>query len=173
MRRVLNLRSRCAELDGRCRHECIDAPDRWHLQSRVIHLVRFIPAEWPDPSQSRPRLMAERNHKKPKAVGERTGAGTRSKVAAVPKPGQAKPPAKPTSPRATSATTSPATRALPAALARLEEQVADLMTERDGLAAELALARAEIVALEAARTDAINRIDWVLDSLQSLLQSKP
>lgn len=36
------------------------------------------------------------------------------------------------------------------------------------LTAELGAARAQIAELEAARRDAINRIDWVLDSLQSL-----
>jgi len=36
------------------------------------------------------------------------------------------------------------------------------------LEAELETARAKIAALESARIDAINRIDWVIDSLESL-----
>jgi hypothetical protein len=64
------------------------------------------------------------------------------------------------------------TNALPAALQRLEARVVELKRERDAFEAALTMARAEIVELETARTEAINRIDWVLESLQSLLQTK-
>ena len=59
---------------------------------------------------------------------------------------------------------------LPAAVERLEARVNELKRERDTFEAELAAAKAKIAALEAARTDAINRIDWVLDSLHTVLQ---
>ena len=61
---------------------------------------------------------------------------------------------------------------LQAAVERLEARVLELKNERDGLAAELAAARAEIANLDAARIDAINRIDWVLDSLHTVLEDK-
>jgi len=59
---------------------------------------------------------------------------------------------------------------LDAAVERLEATVTELKTERDRLEAELAAARKKIGALEEARVDAINRIDWVIDSLESLAQ---
>ena len=62
--------------------------------------------------------------------------------------------------------------ALQVAVERLEARVVDLKRERDGLAQDLAAARAEIAALEAARVDAVNRIEWVIDSLQSVLDDK-
>ena len=43
-----------------------------------------------------------------------------------------------------------------------------LEAERDRLAAELKAARERIAALEAAREQVLNRIDWVIDSLHSL-----
>jgi len=43
-----------------------------------------------------------------------------------------------------------------------------LRAERARLGAELEAAQTRIAELEAARVDAINRIDWVIDSLQSL-----
>lgn len=61
---------------------------------------------------------------------------------------------------------------LQAAVDRLESRVLELKRERDAFEAELAAARAEIAALEAARTEAINRIDWVLDSLHTVLQDE-
>ena len=62
--------------------------------------------------------------------------------------------------------------ALQAAVDRLEARVHELKRERDAFETELAIAKAKIAALEAARTDAINRIDWVLDSLHTVLQDK-
>ena len=51
-------------------------------------------------------------------------------------------------------------------------EIRTLRAEKAQLAAELEAARARIAELEAARTDAINRIDWVIDSLQSLSGKK-
>ena len=65
-----------------------------------------------------------------------------------------------------------APKALEGAVERLEASAQDLKRERDQLAAELASARAEIARLEAARQEAVNRIDWVIDSLNSALQEK-
>ena len=47
-------------------------------------------------------------------------------------------------------------------------QVGALQAERDQLAAELKAAKARIAALEEARDQVLNRIDWVIDSLHSL-----
>lgn len=54
----------------------------------------------------------------------------------------------------------------------LAAELRTLRAERAQLAAELEIARARITELEAARTEAINRIDWVIDSLQSLAGKK-
>jgi len=59
---------------------------------------------------------------------------------------------------------------LEAAVARLETTVAELKATRDQLELDLAAARKQIVALEQARLDAINRIDWVIDSLETFAQ---
>ena len=61
---------------------------------------------------------------------------------------------------------------LQAAVTRLEARVAQLKRERDAMASELTAAKAEIAALNASRIDAANRIDWVLDALQSVLHDK-
>jgi hypothetical protein len=45
--------------------------------------------------------------------------------------------------------------------------------ERDELRAELDAARQRITALEAQRSQAIDRIDWVIDSLQHMVESGP
>jgi hypothetical protein len=47
-------------------------------------------------------------------------------------------------------------------------EILSLETERDALQAELAAARARIAELERTREQALNRIDWVIDSLHSL-----
>lgn len=71
-------------------------------------------------------------------------------------------------------------KALDRAIERLEASASELKRERDALAAELAATRdqlaaamTEIAALDAARRAAIDRIDWVIDSLQTALQEKP
>jgi hypothetical protein len=48
-----------------------------------------------------------------------------------------------------------------------------LERERDELRAELEAARQRITALEAQRSQAIDRIDWVIDSLQHMVESGP
>lgn len=53
------------------------------------------------------------------------------------------------------------------ALGRLEA----LERERDALKAQLADAQVNIVQLEKARDEAVNRIDWAIDSLHNLLES--
>ncbi|MFX8012322.1 hypothetical protein ABTK70_20375, partial [Acinetobacter baumannii] len=57
-----------------------------------------------------------------------------------------------------------------AAVSRLEASLAELRAERERLASELAVARKQITVLEAARLDAINRIDWAIDSLETAIQ---
>ena len=64
-------------------------------------------------------------------------------------------------------------KALASSIARLESSVLELKRERDALAAELATAKAEIVALDTARRDAIDRINWVIDSLSTALDVNP
>lgn len=61
-------------------------------------------------------------------------------------------------------------KALESAIERLEASVASLKRERDALAAELAAAKTEIATLDAARKSAVDRIDWVIDSLNTVLQ---
>lgn len=53
---------------------------------------------------------------------------------------------------------------------RLADAVTALEIEREQLRRELAEARARIVELEKARKEALDRIDWALDSLHTLLQ---
>ena len=48
-----------------------------------------------------------------------------------------------------------------------------LERERDELRAELEAARQRITALEAQRKQAIDRIDWVIDSLQHMVEGGP
>ena len=52
------------------------------------------------------------------------------------------------------------------------ETIAGLRRERDALGAELEAARSEIRALLAREADVLNRIDWVIDSLNSLLEDE-
>ena len=66
------------------------------------------------------------------------------------------------------------------AIARLDAAAIELKRDRETLTAELqatrallAAANAEIAALDAARRATIDRIDWVIDSLQTILQEKP
>ncbi|MEZ5844130.1 MAG: hypothetical protein R3D27_10440 [Hyphomicrobiaceae bacterium] len=51
----------------------------------------------------------------------------------------------------------------------LEAAVTSLTTERDHLKGALAAAEARIAALEAENRKAVDRISWVIDSLQSAL----
>ena len=52
-------------------------------------------------------------------------------------------------------------------------ELRQLRAERAALVAELEAAKQRIAALETARAEAINRIDWVIDSLQGLHAIKP
>lgn len=61
---------------------------------------------------------------------------------------------------------------LSAAVERLEGKLKVLQGERDGLQEELKTARARIAELEALQKDAVNRIDWVIDSLHNLVEEK-
>jgi hypothetical protein len=61
---------------------------------------------------------------------------------------------------------------LPSALERLEVKLGALQAERDELDGELKAARARISELEAMHKDAVNRIDWVIDSLHNLIEEK-
>lgn len=59
---------------------------------------------------------------------------------------------------------------LASAVERLEGKVKALQDERDALKEQLKTARTRISELEVAQTDAVNRIDWVIDSLHNLLE---
>lgn len=61
---------------------------------------------------------------------------------------------------------------LASAVERLESRLSTLQSERDTLKADLKAALARIGELEAAQTDAANRIDWVIDSLHNVLEDK-
>lgn len=65
------------------------------------------------------------------------------------------------------------TAGLADAVQRLEARARTLERERDGLKSELETARARIRTLEDARAQAVNRIDWVIDSLQNVLDKTP
>jgi hypothetical protein len=58
------------------------------------------------------------------------------------------------------------------AVQRLEEQVIALRKERDQVAKDLKAAKARIATLEDAQTQAINRIDWVIDSLHNVSEGE-
>jgi hypothetical protein len=54
----------------------------------------------------------------------------------------------------------------------IAEVIAQLEQERDALKVELKAVEARIAALEQQRTELLNRIDWAIDSLHNLLESK-
>ena len=56
--------------------------------------------------------------------------------------------------------------------ADLSARLAAMAAERDAALAELAAARAQITALEAARSQAVNRIDWIIDSLKTVIEGE-
>lgn len=51
-------------------------------------------------------------------------------------------------------------------------RIAELEAERDRLKAELAAALERIARLEEARAQVVNRIDWVIDSLHTLIEDE-
>lgn len=55
------------------------------------------------------------------------------------------------------------------AVQRLEARAKTLERERDSLKSELEAAQARIRRLEETRAEAVNRIDWVIDSLQNIV----
>jgi sugar-specific transcriptional regulator TrmB len=65
------------------------------------------------------------------------------------------------------------TAGLSDAVQRLEARARTLERERDGLKTELDAARVRIRQLEDARAQAVNRIDWVIDSLQNVIDKTP
>ncbi len=56
-----------------------------------------------------------------------------------------------------------------AAVDGLESRLRDTERERDRLRLELEAARARVTALEESRRQAASRIDWIIDSLHSLI----
>jgi len=61
---------------------------------------------------------------------------------------------------------------LAASVERLEGKLKALQDERDKLKSDLKVALTRIGELEATQTDAVNRIDWVIDSLHNVLEDK-
>jgi len=55
------------------------------------------------------------------------------------------------------------------ASANLESRLREAERERDRLKLELEASRARVAALEESRQQAANRIDWIIDSLHSLI----
>ncbi len=53
---------------------------------------------------------------------------------------------------------------------QLDSKMRALRRERDNLRKELEKSKSTIKELEAANTQAVNRIDWVIDSLHNLLE---
>ncbi len=52
------------------------------------------------------------------------------------------------------------------------DRIAELEAERDRLKAELAAAKERIARLEESRAQVVNRIDWVIDSLHTLIEDE-
>lgn len=61
---------------------------------------------------------------------------------------------------------------LAASVERLEGKLKALQDERDKLKSDLKVALTRIGELEATQTDAVNRIDWVIDSLHNIVEDK-
>jgi chromosome segregation ATPase len=55
----------------------------------------------------------------------------------------------------------------------VEVRLAAVERQREELTAELEVARQRITVLEAQRRQAVDRIDWVIDSLQHVVESGP
>ncbi len=55
---------------------------------------------------------------------------------------------------------------------KLEARIKSLEKERNRLKAQLEVAGARVTILEQGRDDAVNRIDWVIDSLHNVIESE-
>lgn len=55
---------------------------------------------------------------------------------------------------------------------KLAARITSLEKERDRLKAQLDVAGARIASLEQGRDEAVNRIDWVIDSLHNAIESE-
>mgnify|MGYP001596675465 CR=1 len=104
--------------------------------------------------------MAARTKGKPKQVGS---ARPTTKTAAKRAAATAK------TPKAKSATVKKARKAKPAS-AMGDAETALLRDQNEALRTELEQARARIQHLEELNRNVVNRIDWVIDSLQSVLK---
>ena len=62
--------------------------------------------------------------------------------------------------------------ALANAIERLEAKMGKLQRERDDLRTKLNAVNARVKELEIANTNAVDRIDWVIDSLHNLLEGE-
>ncbi|MEO1204988.1 MAG: hypothetical protein AAFV45_01520 [Pseudomonadota bacterium] len=107
-------------------------------------------------SPSRGAKPVEKRAARAKAsAGSAKGTGTSKGTAASKTPGKSK-----------------GASDLAAAIERLEAQVMDLKAERDDLKAELSSSVARVKELEKVQVQAINRIDWVIDSLHNVMETK-
>lgn len=109
------------------------------------------------------------------AKGAKSAAKRPSMKAAAARPEGAKSPAKKASVKKTAANKATAKK-IPAKKAQTKKAASGTMATGAGpedrvarLEQELAAARRRIAELEAMHEDAVNRIDWVIDSLQTLL----
>jgi len=101
--------------------------------------------------------MAQRKAKKAKRPEKRSPRTPKATSEAKPKPeARAKPQAK----------------AKPVAKPKSEVRIKSLEKERDRLKAQLEVAGARIMSLEQGRDEAVNRIDWVIDSLHNVIESE-
>ena len=106
---------------------------------------------------------------KPAARSVKSAGGSAAKAATPPASKAAPAKGKPSSSLALPRSATSKSKTAPIATAA---EIHALRTANASLTAELEAAKLKIAILEAARQEAINRIDWVLDSLQSLAAEK-
>lgn len=90
---------------------------------------------------------------------------------AQPKAKKSKRPAKRQS-RAAKAPSKASSKASSGAKPKFEARIRSLEKERDRLKAQLEVAGARITGLEQGRDEVVNRIDWVIDSLQHMSETE-